>query len=198
MSYVYTSASSGPPVVAEARELSFPLALAGETITIKLPGAAESTTVLPANGKVAYTSGMEIGFSGMKFTVTGVPNNGDTFKLERNVAATTDGRNALALGKLQTQNTVAGSATGAQGTATFQTAFAEMVANIGIKTRELSVSGAAQESMLEQAQAGRDALSGVNLDEEAANMIRFQQAYQASAKILDIGSKLFDELLQLG
>ena len=99
--------------------------------------------VLPANGKVAYTSGMEIGFSGMKFTVTGVPNNGDTFKLERNVAATTDGRNALALGKLQTQNTVAGSATGAQGTATFQTAFAEMVANIGIKTRELSVSGAA-------------------------------------------------------
>ena len=141
---------------------------------------------------------MEIGFSGMKFTVTGVPNNGDTFKLERNVAATTDGRNALALGKLQTQNTVAGSATGAQGTATFQTAFAEMVANIGIKTRELSVSGAAQESMLEQAQARLDALSGVNLDEEAANMIRFQQAYQASAKILDIGSKLFDELLQLG
>ncbi|MBK9785860.1 MAG: flagellar hook-associated protein FlgK [Betaproteobacteria bacterium] len=198
VSYVYTSASSGPPVVAEARELSFPLALAGETITIKLPGAAESTTALPANGKIAYTSGMEIGFSGMKFTLTGVPNNGDTFKLERNVAATTDGRNALALGKLQTQNTVAGSATGAQGTATFQTAFAEMVANIGIKTRELSVSGAAQESMLEQAQAGRDALSGVNLDEEAANMIRFQQAYQASAKILDIGSKLFDELLQLG
>jgi flagellar hook-associated protein 1 FlgK len=102
------------------------------------------------------------------------------------------------LGKLQTQNTVAGTAANSQGTATFQTAFAEMVANIGIKTRELSVSGAAQESMLEQAQAGRDALSGVNLDEEAANMIRFQQAYQASAKILDIGSKLFDELLQLG
>ncbi|MDP3439641.1 MAG: flagellar basal body rod C-terminal domain-containing protein, partial [Azonexus sp.] len=75
---------------------------------------------------------------------------------------------------------------------------AESVANVGIKTRELKMVGAAQESALNQSQAARDALSGVNLDEEAANMIRYQQAYQASAKILDIGSKLFDSILQLG
>jgi flagellar hook-associated protein 1 FlgK len=135
---------------------------------------------------------MTISVSGMSFAMTGIPNNGDTFKLERNTAATADGRNALALGKLQIQNTVAG------GKATFQTSYAETVANIGIKTRELKSIGAAQESALIQAQAGRDALSGVNLDEEAANMIRFQQAYQASAKILDIGSKLFESILQLG
>jgi len=145
-----------------------------------------------ASGSVNYTSGMTISVSGMSFVMTGVPNNGDSFKLERNTAATTDGRNALALGKLQTQNTVAG------GSATFQTAFAQTVADIGIKTRELRVVGAAQESALNQAQISRDTLSGVNLDEEAANMIRYQQAYQASAKILDIGSQLFDTLLQLG
>jgi len=170
--------------------------VAGQVITYKVPGGNEqSTTVLagaPTSTLIDYTQGMTISVSGMNFVMTGTPNNGDSFKLQRNAAATTDGRNSLALGKLQTQNTVA------DGTATFQTAFAEMVANVGIKTRELRVVGAAQESALTQSQSARDALSGVNLDEEAANMIRYQQAYQAAAKILDIGSKLFDELLQLG
>lgn len=173
---------------------------AGQVITYKVPGGAEQTLLVPAvvapaistSSLINYTKGMTISVSGMSFTMTGTPNNGDTFKLERNAAATTDGRNSLALGKLQTQNTVAG------GKATFQTAFAESVANVGIKTRELKMVGAAQESALNQSQAARDALSGVNLDEEAANMIRYQQAYQASAKILDIGSKLFDSILQLG
>lgn len=173
---------------------------AGQVITYKVPGGVEQTLLVPAvvapatstSSLINYTQGMTISVSGMSFTMTGTPNNGDTFKLERNAAATTDGRNSLALGKLQTQNTVAG------GKATFQTAFAESVANVGIKTRELKMVGAAQESALNQSQAARDALSGVNLDEEAANMIRYQQAYQASAKILDIGSKLFDSILQLG
>jgi flagellar hook-associated protein 1 FlgK len=135
---------------------------------------------------------MQIEFSGMKFSMTGSPNNGDSFNLSRNPAASSDGRNALALGKLQTQNTVAGA------TSTFQTAYSQTVANVGIKTRELRVVGAAQESALNEAQTSRDNLSGVNLDEEAANMIRYQQAYQASAKILDIGSTLFDSILALG
>ena len=177
---------------AATNELNFnwPAALSAvPEVIVKSPSGV---TTNPATLPLDYSSGMIISFAGMSFSISGSLNNNDSFTLSRNAAATTDGRNALSLGKLQTQNTVAG------GKATFQTAFAEMVANIGIKTRELSVSGAAQESMLEQAQAGRDALSGVNLDEEAANMIRFQQAYQASAKILDIGSKLFDELLQLG
>ena len=124
--------------------------------------------------------------------MTGQPNNGDTFKIQRNTAASADARNALALGKLQTQSTVAGAS------ATFQTAYAEMVARNGIKARELAVMGAAQQTVLDQAQASRDALSGVNLDEEAANMIRYQQAYQASAKILEVGKTLFDSILQLG
>lgn len=170
--------------------------VAGQKITYKVPGGNEqSTTVLagaPTSTLINYTQGMTISVSGMNFVMTGTPNNADSFKLQRNAAATTDGRNALALGKLQTQNTVA------DGRATFQTSFAEMVANVGIKTRELRVIGAVQESALNQSQSARDALSGVNLDEEAANMIRYQQAYQAAAKILDIGSKLFDELLQLG
>lgn len=170
-------------------QLSLAGVTAGQTITYKPPGAAEVSVVAPTT--IPYTQGMAIAVSGMSFVMSGVPNNNDTFRLERNTAATTDGRNALALGKLQTQNTVAGAS------ATFQTAYAEMVANNGVKTRELKVTGEAQQAVLDQAQANRDALSGVNLDEEAANMIRFQQAYQASAKLLEVGKTLFDSILQI-
>lgn len=188
--YVFTPAAGAFP---ETRELSFPVTLAGQSVSIKLPdGTTSAVTTIPVSGMIGYISGMEIEFSGMKFSMTGAPNNGDSFSLSRNPAASSDSRNALALGKLQTQNTVAG------GTSTFQTAYSQTVANVGIKTRELRVIGAAQESALSEAQTSRDNLSGVNLDEEAANMIRYQQAYQASAKILDIGSSLFDSILALG
>lgn len=148
-----------------------------------------------AGAEINLLSGTEtlasISFSGMSFEISGAPVVGDTFVIQRNTSGVQDGRNALLLGKLQTQNTVAG------GTATFQTAYAELVSGNGVKTRELKVTGEAQQALLDQAEANRDALSGVNLDEEAANMIRFQQAYQASAKLLEVGKTLFDTILQL-
>ena len=72
-----------------------------------------------------------------------------------------------------------------------------MVSDVGNKTRETQVTQSAQQSLLDQATSARESLSGVNLDEEAANVLRFQQAYSASAKILEIGSKLFDTLLAI-
>lgn len=176
--------------------LSFSGLVAGQSITYKVPGTVGETSytvpALPAQPRIPYSQGMAVSVNGMSVVMTGQPNNGDTFKIQRNTAASADARNALALGKLQTQSTVAGAS------ATFQTAYAEMVARNGIKARELAVMGAAQQTVLDQAQASRDALSGVNLDEEAANMIRYQQAYQASAKILEVGKTLFDSILQLG
>lgn len=205
--YVFTP-DADPTLV--KREISLPAAF-GTPISIKWPDGTTASinnadssldiitapdgTTSPAPlyaGSIDYVSGMKIEFSGMKFSLTGAPNNGDSFGLSRSSAASSDSRNALALGKLQTQNTVAGA------TSTFQTAYSQAVADVGIKTRELRVIGAAQESGLTEAQTSRDNLSGVNLDEEAANMIRYQQAYQASAKILDIGSTLFDSILALG
>jgi len=178
---------SGTPA---AGTLSFAGLPATAQIIVKLPGQPESTTA--AVPPIAYQQGMTVSVAGMSFTFTGQPVANDTFTLARNTAATADGRNALALGQLQTKNTMSGAK------ATFQGAYAEMVASNGIKTRELKVTGEAQQAVLDQAQASRDALSGVNLDEEAANMIRFQQAYQASAKLLEVGKTLFDTVLQLG
>lgn len=103
-----------------------------------------------------------------------------------------DNRNALLLGALQTTNTMAG------GTATYQSAYATLVAQVGNKTREVEIAGKTQQSLFEQAEATRSQLSGVNLDEEAANLLRYQQAYQAAAKVIAIAGTLFDEILALG
>lgn len=177
-----------------AGTLAFSGAGAPANVVVKTPGGGEASVATA--GGVAYQSGMTISFSGMSFTLSGSLNNNDQFTLTANTGGTADGRNALSMGLLQTANTVAGN--GTQGKATFQAAYAQVVANNGIKTRELKVTGEAQQAVLDQAKANRDALSGVNLDEEAANMLRFQQAYQASAKLLEVGKTLFDTLIQIG
>src|SRR5574343_59949 len=154
-----------------------------------------SNPPLPWTGNIPLTNGTatlaKISFNGMSFDVTGTPASGDQFTLQRNTGGVQDGRNAVLFAKLQTQNTVAG------GAATFQSAYARMVADNGILTREAKVKMDAQQAVLDQATATRDALSGVNLDEEAANMLKFQQAYQASSKILEIGNTLFQTILSL-
>lgn len=102
-----------------------------------------------------------------------------------------DGSNALKLGNLQIQNTTAG------GKATFQDNYAAFVNDIGNKTASAEISSEAQTALFKQAYSAKEAVSGVNRDEEAAKLIEYQQAYQASAKVLEIASSLFDTLLAL-
>lgn len=73
-----------------------------------------------------------------------------------------------------------------------------MVSQIGNKTRELDVTSKAQANLLTQTEKSMESISGVNLDEEAANLMRFQQAFQASSKVIEISEKLFSSILQLG
>jgi flagellar hook-associated protein 1 FlgK len=72
------------------------------------------------------------------------------------------------------------------------------VSAVGNQTRESEVSAKAQDSLVSEARQAQQALSGVNLDEEAANLLRYQQAYQASGKMLQIASSLFQDILDLG
>lgn len=160
------------------------------SVAVTVTNGGTSTT-FPAGTPVTYTSGATISFSGISFEITGAPSDGDTFVIARNSAGTTDGRNALALGLLQTANTMSGK------TASYQGAYAQMVSDVGNKTREVSVTEEAQQALLDQATSASQSVSGVNLDEEAANLIKYQQAYQASAKVIDVASKLFDTLLAI-
>lgn len=139
-----------------------------------------------------YSAGSDISFNGWTVQISGEPKAGDTFAISSNAGGTADNRNALLLGKLQTSNRVA------NGTANYQGAYSQLVNLVGNKTAELQSTSAAADKLLTQATEAQQAVSGVNLDEEAANLLRYQQAYQAAAKVMKTASDLFDTLLALG
>ncbi len=165
------------------------LALAPSTqpVTVTVAGVP---TVFPPGSPITYTSGATISVGGMSFSITGTPTNGDKFTIS--ASGPSDNRNGLLLAGLQTQGTLNNSTT------SYSTAFAEMVNGVGNKTRELKITSAAESKVLEQATTAMQSESGVNLDEEATNLLRYQQAYQAAGKMMQIASQLFDTLLQLG
>lgn len=100
--------------------------------------------------------------------------------------------NALLLADLQNAGTLN------NGSVSYESAFAQIVSAVGNKTNELIVTGSAHEALLTQTTAAQQSQSGVNLDEEAANLLRYQQAYQAAGKVMQIASSLFDTLLAIG
>lgn len=152
----------------------------------------------PTTGSIAYDpavdSGKEAqisvaGFGNISFTLTGQPANGDSFNLIDNAGGVGDNRNGLLLANLQTTRILSG------GTATFQDTYGQVVADVGRRTQAAEVNGAAQNGLLAQTIASKDAVSGVSLDEEAANLIRFQQAYQAASQVVLTSRTIFDTLL---
>ncbi len=100
-----------------------------------------------------------------------------------------DNRNALNLAGL------ANSTGMFNGTASFQESYGQIVAKVGGLTHAANISADAQQSLLNRATEARENLAGVNLDEEAANLIKFQQSYQAAAQAISTASTLFDTLI---
>jgi len=164
---------------------TLPIALTYNSATNKFSYGAGPTLV-------TYSPGVAMTIAGnVQVTMTGTPANGDVFNIQPNSGGVSDNRNALLLAKLQTANTVAG------GTASYQGAYSQLVSQVGSKAAEIQSTAQAQTSVLAQAQSAQQSLSGVNLDEEAANLMRYQQAYQAAGKMMQIASTLFNTLLQL-
>jgi flagellar hook-associated protein 1 FlgK len=140
---------------------------------------------------IPYFPGQDISYNGWTIKITGSPAAGDMFQVGSNTNATADNRNGLLLAKLQTANTMAG------GTTSYQGAYSQIVSDIGNKTRELEVTSKAQSAMVDQTIQTQQALSGVNMDEEAANLMRYQRAYQAAGKALQIANTMFDTVLSI-
>ena len=82
------------------------------------------------------------------------------------------------------------------GKTTLQGAYGQLATMVGSKTNEVKVMKDAQTAILKEAMVSRENVSGVNLDEEAANLLKYQQAYQASSKVVQIAGSLFDSILQ--
>jgi len=130
-------------------------------------------------------------------TAAGASNFAVALKDPARIAASLEGevgdnRNALLLAKLQ------GTKSLAQGTATYEGAYGQLVSLIGNKTHESEVTRAAAETTLSEAVKAQQAESGVNLDEEAAKLLLYQQAYQAAGRYMQIANQVFDVLLRLG
>lgn len=96
---------------------------------------------------------------------------------------------------IQQQNTLLGETNGVKETATIQEAYGLLVSDVGAKTRQANINSEASDGLLQRHQTTLSSVSGVNLDEEAANLIRYQQAYQASAQVIAVASTLFDTLI---
>lgn len=163
------------------------------TITFNNPPTTYTVTGTGAPaGPQPYTAGAAITINGWTTQISGKPAANDIFTVTANSNATTDGTNGLKLAQLQSVNTMI------NGTASYQNAYGQLISQVGTQTRELQVTSTAQASMLSQISKAQQSVSGVNLDEEAANLMRYQQSYQAAAKAMTIANSMFDTILKLG
>ncbi len=161
------------------------------TITFTSPTTYTVSGTGAPVGSQTYTAGSAISINGWTTQISGAPAAGDTFTVSQNTNATTDGSNSLLMAALQTANTLAG------GTTSYQGAYGQLIGQVGSQTNQLTVTSKAQTSMLNSVTAAQQAVSGVNLDEEAANLLRYQQAYQAAGKAMQIANTMFDTILNL-
>jgi len=133
---------------------------------------------------------------GFDFSISGTVKAGDSFTIGFNTNGFSDNTNGLAMAGLQSKDLVnKGNSTSTDNKMTFTEAYASTVSSVGTTVSGLSTTKAAAEAKLTQSQEQFDSVAGVNLDEEAANLIRYQQAYSASAKVITAARDTFDTLL---
>ncbi|CAI8387739.1 MAG: Flagellar hook-associated protein 1 [Porticoccaceae bacterium UBA1117] len=129
-----------------------------------------------------------ITYAGVTLSLSGTPGNGDSLAVVLNADSAGDNRNMLLMTRLQTKDVVSGGGSINQG-------YTDIVTTIGSQATLAKMSREALQVIYDQSVAAKDRISGVNLDEEAADLIKFQQAFQASAQIIQVSQKLFDSIL---
>lgn len=157
-------------------------------VTVKL---GNTSTTYVAGASIPYTEGATISYQGTSFVISGAPQNTDVFNVKQNPSGIGDNGNSLLLSGLQSKNSLVGNTT------SFQGAYGQFVSLVGNKAHELEITTSAETKLLSLAIDTQQSVSGVNLDEEAANLLRYQQAYQAAGKLMQIASQLFDAILKL-
>lgn len=215
-----SSAYNSDPTKAASATITDASLLTGSDYTLKYNSGQYTITRLSDKSIMWQGASLPATVDGMQIDVnTATPAEGDAYlikptqysagqlslaftnvdKLAMAGSATTgpnDNENGLKLAALQSGANVrvAGSTTNR----TYAQAFAQMVSAVGTKTNELSITSKADAMALENATAAMQSESGVNLDEEATDLLRYQQAYQAAGKMMQIASQLFEVLLQMG
>jgi flagellar hook-associated protein 1 len=187
---VATSASdsnAGSATIAKGTVLDAanPNLLNTTTITFTSP----TTYSINGAGSFAYTSGGNITQNGWQTQISGTPATGDVFTVKSNAGGTGDNTNATAGANQQTQGVLDG------GTVSVSGAVSALVTGLGAQAAQVNTAQTAQTAVNTQAQQAVQSTSGVNLDEEAANLLQWQQAYQAAAQVLTVANSLFTTLI---
>lgn len=128
-------------------------------------------------------------YLGYQITIDGIAEVGDKFVVEFNADGVSDNRNGLALTAIETGKILEGSSV------TMQDSYGRLVEVVGARTAQSQINAEASEALLQQSQLARDSVSGVSLDEEAADLIKYELAYNASAQVISVARSLFDTLL---
>jgi flagellar hook-associated protein 1 len=163
-----------------------PALLQPVTITFANPPTSYSVNGGPA---VAYTNGGNISANGWQVQISGAPAAGDTFTVTSNVGGTGDNRNALAAANAQNVGVLDNGTTSVTG------GLSAVITGLGSQAQQINTAQTAQAAVNTQALSSVQSVSGVNLDEEAASLLQWQQAYQAAAQALTIGNTLFTTLI---
>jgi flagellar hook-associated protein 1 FlgK len=150
-----------------------------------------SPTTYTINGGApqTYADGDTITGPGWTLKLTGSPAANDTFSVKPAGSASGDNGNALAMANVATKGVLD------NGVTTVGKSYSQLIAQVGTAGSQANTALSAQQSILDQANASQQSLSGVNMDEEAANLLRFQQAYAASAQVINTANTIFNSLL---
>jgi flagellar hook-associated protein 1 FlgK len=157
--------------------------------TVEIRFLTPTTYSINGAGSFAYVPGGDIVVNGWRVQLSGSPVAGDTFRIERNTGGVGDNRNALAIAALQSAGLLGG------GTTSIGEAVIGVVGRIGTLSGQAETAAAAQRTLVSSARDSVLATSGVNLDEEAADLLKWQRAYQAAAQTIVVADTLFQTLL---
>ena len=157
------------------------------SVTVNVNG----TNTTYSGGTAPYTQGATYSFNGVQMTLSGTPANNDTFAISANTANSTDGGNASALAKLRNATLLDG------GTTSIGSSWNNLVTKVGVQANTASSNLTSQKALLASSTQQQQSVSGVSLDEEAMKLMKYQQAYQASAKVMQTANTLFGSLLSI-
>ncbi len=157
------------------------------TATISFPTAG--TYSVDGGPAQPFAPGTTIAANGWSLVIEGSPAAGDSFTVGNNANGVGDNRNFLALHDAMSSGYLEG------GKLSVNESIGRIVSDVGVQTRQAQVSRDALQVVKKDTIATRDSISGVNLDEEAANLLRYQQAYQAAAQVVQVANTVFDTLL---
>jgi flagellar hook-associated protein FlgK len=174
-----------PPAIEAVDKAPFSVAFTSQS-QYTITDLATDTVVVNRS----YAAGESISYGNLRLTFDSQPDSGDSFIVDGNQQGLGDNGNMLSIVAMQDQPLLVGDRSIGDG-------YIDIVSYAGNKATLAKISQEALQVVYDQAVESRDKVSGVSLDQEAADLIRFQQAYQASAQIIQMSAKIFDSILAI-